>query len=117
MNRMGKRTDKYIQRCFREKKISINPWTGDVYSCNMRKKYKQSVKESGYCFLNFKFFNERRSVLVHRIIYIGVHGSIPEHYHIDHIDRNPLNNSISNLRAVTASENMYNRNPKSRRGR
>jgi hypothetical protein len=31
---------------------------------------------------------------------------------IDHIDRNSLNNNLSNLRIVTREKNMWNRNPK-----
>ena len=36
-------------------------------------------------------------------------GSKPEGYEIDHIDRNSLNNHFSNLRYVTKSEQMKNR--------
>lgn len=43
---------------------------------------------------------------VHRIIYAMHHGEIPRF--IDHIDGNPLNNRIENLRGATHSENMYN---------
>lgn len=43
----------------------------------------------------------------HRVIWLLVHGEWPEH-EIDHIDRNPINNKIENLRAATRTENNHN---------
>jgi hypothetical protein len=43
-----------------------------------------------------------------RLIWKMVNGKDPDHV-IDHIDNNPLNNNISNLRDVTQRENSLNR--------
>lgn len=47
---------------------------------------------------------------VHHVIWVMFYGELPEkgRYEIDHIDRNPRNNSISNLRIATPSENNHN---------
>lgn len=47
-----------------------------------------------------------RLVRSHRIIYMMFHGEMPEI--IDHIDGNPTNNKIENLRKSTHSQNMHN---------
>jgi len=44
---------------------------------------------------------------VHRIIFFLHHGFLPKF--IDHIDGNPLNNNINNLRETTISTNGMNR--------
>lgn len=49
--------------------------------------------------------------LVHRIIWLMTFGDLPGC--IDHIDGNPLNNAIANLRAVTHQENMANQKRRS----
>ena len=42
----------------------------------------------------------------HRIIFLMFHGHLPKL--LDHIDSNPLNNKIENLRAATSAENVRN---------
>lgn len=44
--------------------------------------------------------------LLHRLIYLWHHGQLPRE--IDHIDRNPSNNRIENLREATHAENTRN---------
>jgi hypothetical protein len=48
-----------------------------------------------------------RSYGAHRIVYLMHHGYMPES--IDHIDGNPLNNRVENLRPVDCIRNGYNR--------
>lgn len=50
----------------------------------------------------------KKRYLVHRVIYEIMIGKIPDGYDIDHIDRNPHNNKLSNLRAVPHWLNMRN---------
>ena len=43
----------------------------------------------------------------HRLIFLMHHGYLPEE--IDHVNRDPLDNRIENLRASTSSQNKMNR--------
>lgn len=45
----------------------------------------------------------------HRVIWVLLKGDIPKGCVIDHIDNNPLNNSIENLRLSTVQGNTRNR--------
>ena len=53
--------------------------------------------------------HEIHKVFLHRVVAECWHGKRPEGMQVDHIDRNSLNNDYRNLRYVTKSEQMLNR--------
>jgi hypothetical protein len=84
---------------------------------------KTMVDDEDYTFLSFfrwnainvngHYYVRTAKKIKNRLYSASMHGmlcSCPEGKEIDHIDRNPLNNQKSNLRAVTHKENMQNRN-------
>jgi len=50
---------------------------------------------------------DKKIYLAHRLAWLYMYGYFPENF-IDHIDRNPSNNRISNLREITNSCNIRN---------
>ena len=64
-----------------------------------------STDKYGYCLVVLL----GKSHKAHRILWEMANGPIPEGMQIDHIDRNKGNNSRTNLRLVTHSQNMHNR--------
>lgn len=62
-----------------------------------------------YWCLNVNIKRKIRKVYIHKVVAECWLGTKPEGYEIDHIDRNSLNNHWTNLRYVTKSEQMLNR--------
>jgi hypothetical protein len=75
-----------------------NDTTGRILKPYLRGRGYLSVKLSGKCFL------------VHRLVGLNFIPNENNYTQIDHIDRNKLNNNLSNLRWVTNSFNSRNRN-------
>ena len=76
--------------------LLINKKTGHIYS---------NVHDKGY--IRVKLGTKR--YYAHRIIWEMFNGPIAEGLQIDHIDKDPMNNRIENLRLATQSQNQANR--------
>ncbi len=84
------------------------PNKGEYYE----KKY--GITNNGYKRLQLCHEGKRKYYLIHRIIafaYLGLDLENPKKV-IDHIDRNILNNCVSNLRLVSNQENSFNKGAK-----
>lgn len=66
-------------------------------------------KSTGYYYVNLYYsYKKARPVYIHRLLGLHFIPNPNNKYCIDHIDRNKLNNSLSNLRWATTSENNHN---------
>lgn len=65
--------------------------------------------KSGYCFTFINREGKVQRIPIARVVAECWLGAKPEGYEIDHIDRNSRNNHWANLRYVTKSEQMKNR--------
>lgn len=66
---------------------------------------KAKGKSKGYCFIKVKGQLYQAS----RLAWMYVYGQDPGDLTVDHIDHNPANNSIFNLRLATLSQQSFNR--------
>lgn len=86
--------------------LVINAITGGILRIykNGDRRVAGSLDDRGYRTLSVN--GKNRSA--HRVIWEHVNGDIPKGLEVDHIDGDPSNNSILNLRLVTHTQNMQN---------
>jgi hypothetical protein len=82
---------------------------GEIWSCIYKKIRKLTLSEDGYLVTSLSKEGNVYKTSIHRLIALQYIDNPNNLSHVDHIDRNRLNNSLDNLRWVTHQENMLNR--------
>jgi len=72
------------------------------------KMLKCSIQNRGYRYFQTNRDKKRINYLIHHLVAKLFIGDRPDNLVIDHIDRNRLNNNVSNLRYITQKENTHN---------
>jgi len=67
--------------------------------------YSTGRVKSGYLTLQLKSGAKRYTLLAHRVVWVNLHGPIPQGFWINHKDGNMRNNHPDNLELSTPSEN------------
>lgn len=65
------------------------------------------VNGHGHRAIRFRVFGASRTFLLHRIVWCLAHGDMPKGW-LDHINNDPGDNRLVNLRLVTPSQNAQN---------
>lgn len=78
-------------------------WVKPTARCIKAGELAGSTNKLGYCIIILK----GNFIPVHRLVWFMEHGVFPSK-NLDHIDRNPSNNIISNLREADQSQNNCN---------
>ncbi len=69
---------------------------------------KGSISNRGYRYVQFQRERKRLNFSIHVVVAEKFIGERPEGLVVDHIDRNKLNNFVSNLRYISQKENCKN---------
>lgn len=87
---------------------------GSIWSCHYNKPMKLLMSKDGYYFVSLINKDKIRTkcYLARLLAKQFIPNDDPLKIQIDHIDRNKVNNSLDNLRWVTQTENLANKNRK-----
>ncbi len=79
---------------------------GVVYSVPYGAFLRKHYNEKNYCLVGMRDGDRKYTYRVHRIVWESIHGLIPDHKEIDHINAKRWDNAISNLQLMTHVENL-----------
>jgi len=82
--------------------------TNEVYGHKHKKYKKPYLHKNGYYQIQLYKNSKPKIFKLHRLIYQAHFGTIPDKMQVDHIDNNPKNNNIENLRLATNQQNSFN---------
>lgn len=92
-----------------KKVFDYNPETGDFHwKVKPSKRFPAGMKAGANVNGYIRIHYNGRMYAAHRLAWLYIHGTNPEHQ-IDHINGNPSDNRIENLRKATHAENAQNR--------
>lgn len=72
------------------------------------KELRCSIMNRGYRYFQTNRQGQRTNHLIHQLVAKVFIGERPDGLVVDHIDRDKLNNNVSNLRYITQKENVFN---------
>ena len=82
--------------------------TGIVRRIDSQRELKNTLNMYGYYSVHFSNGKKRKRIYVSRLVAMAFIPNIHNKPEVDHIDTDPKNNNVSNLRWVTKYENMHN---------
>lgn len=78
----------------------------DITEARCKHKY---VKDKVYPKVTFSYLNKPVTISLSRLLYVWFIGDIREGFVVDHIDNDPFNNNLDNLRVITIEQNIRKR--------
>jgi len=81
---------------------------GRVKNISSKGRFKKLTNDGEYLHVRLSKHGVAKTIRVHRLVAKAFIPNPDEKFCVDHIDRNKLNNVVSNLRWVTHSENNLN---------
>lgn len=96
-----------VSKLGRVKSLERRVWNGNSYYIKPEKILKNNLMKNGYCRVTLTKDGKQEQYYIHRLVataFLPNDDGLPE---VDHIDANPRNNRIDNLRWVTHLTNMH----------
>ena len=100
--------DELILSLLSDSRLRVDTKAGLVYAprSNTPSKAIGARTGKGYLRACINVDGRQRHFMVHRIVWVSVHGPVPDGWQVDHVNRRKADNRIVNLEAVPGAVNM-----------